>query len=243
MVSTTTVVLISIGIALVLSLIIWAFAVSSRWVLFGLRLWWADYKYKKKTGLLWVIDNSGNLGFPRPINLATYREEIGDNTYHWLRKQLDGLRFLGRPFLFYDNDDSKTTKGVYKVMYQDCKKDAQDPTQYGEPEYYVDDEGEYYTDEEGNPIPKLISQKPSVTLPPNFHQSLVAQEALQAMKSKIYDILDKYKYVFMIVAGIGIGIAVIFYLLYNIQSTQIPELISTAEAAKTACEAVMQPAG
>jgi hypothetical protein len=54
---TTALIFISAGIAIVLGLSIWAVSVSWHWVMFGVRLWYYDWRTKKRTGFLWIVDN------------------------------------------------------------------------------------------------------------------------------------------------------------------------------------------
>lgn len=93
MVDTGVLIAISAAVAVIFGLSIWAVSVSWKWVVFGVKLWYYDWRNKGKTGFLWRVDNSSNLGFPEFINLGNYSKEIGDDTFQYVRRQLQGLRF------------------------------------------------------------------------------------------------------------------------------------------------------
>ena len=83
----------------------------------------------------------------------------------------------------------------------------------------------------------LCQIKPSTTAPPSYFTSMLSQEGLKKIKGILDHILGKYKYVFMIIGGIGVGIGIILYFVYNQQEASI-ELLKIAKQTLEACKVV-----
>jgi len=223
-------ILIFLGV-LIISTIVFFFLVTIKWSIFGFKVWYHDMTHKGKIGYLWRRDASNNLRLPTLMNLDKLKKDIGDDTFAYTREQLNGCTLFGKPFVIFDSDDNKTSWGLY--CQESDEKNA-------EPLYYKDKSGNYLKDSNGERIPILRARKPSVTMPPSFHQSLVSQQVLVQLRSKLYSILNKYQTVLYIVAGIGIGIAVNAYFSYQTYSVEIPLLKQSLQSVAQACQTVIQ---
>lgn len=210
------------------------FLITLKWSSFGFKLWWAETFGQKDIGFLWLREPNNNFKLPKLMAVHDLKKEIRHDTYSYNRDQLRGATLFGKPFVMFDREDNKNSIGLY---YQDCSKKNANPLFIGanNNQFFNADRGSALKDQNGEPIPKLMMVKPSISLPPSFHKNIVAQEVLQSLKSHVYQILEKYKYIFAITAGIGIGIAAILYLTYSIYDGKIPEVIEICRTSAEAC--------
>jgi len=217
-------------IGLMIFSFIFLYILSFKWVNFGVYNKIMSGRLKNKMGYLWIRDSGNNFDLPKIINLNKIKEEIDEDTYHYARDQLLGSTLFGKPFVIFDNEDNKTSLGLY---YHESEKT-------GEPAYLYDKVGKvrrYIRDDKGDKIPRLTQIKPAVSLPPAYYKSIVTQETFKNLRKYITDFMTKYKYIFLIVAGIGVGIGVMLYFLYN-QQEALPNVIKACEEAAKSCKVV-----
>lgn len=214
-------------IILMLFTFIFMYILAFKWVNFGIYNKIMSGRLKQKMGYLWIRDSGNNFDLPKIIDLNKIKEEIEEDTYHYARGQLLGSTLFGRPFVCFDNEDNKTSLGLYYHQSENS----------GEPAYLYDKVGKvrrYIRDENGDKIPRLTRIKPAVSLPPSYYKSIVTQETFKNLRKYITDFMTQYKYIFIIVAGIGVGIGVMIYFLYN-QQEMLPNVLSACENAVKAC--------
>lgn len=217
-------------IGLILFIVLMLYLFSYKWVNFGIKNYFMRGKLKHKMGYLWIRDSGNNFDLPIIINLNDIKKEIGEDTFHFTRQQLLGTTLFGRPFVMFDNEDNKTSLGLY---FHESEEDA-------EPAYIKIKEGKilkYLLDENGDKIPKLTQIKPAVSLNPAYYKAVITQDVFKNLRKYISDFIGKYKYVLLIVGGIGVGIGIILYFLYN-QQESLPQVLEYCKAASDACQVV-----
>ena len=218
-----TMIYIYIGVAVVLILLL----MGGKWLAFGYQYLFGKIKHKDAMGLVFMYDLSGNIGMPKIINMNAGKYVIKDKKtkmekeYFFTREMFQRTStFFGLPYVILSHDDSLTTAGIY---FQQNKLDDQ-----GKPSPL------FFKSEDGEVVPYLKPIKPSNTLPPDMVKASVIS---QNLKQILADVLFQYKTVFLIVAGIGIGIGVLLFFQYNMVSETFPlqeQLLREAiEAAKS----------
>lgn len=201
------------------------YVIAMKWVNFGVSLFFKKSSLKQNLGFLFLRDSGNNFDLPHIIDLREEKkEEKDEESWIYARQQLMGASFFGKPFVMFDNDDNKTSLGLY---FHATDEDA-------EPMYHANAEGELYTNQDGNNMPMLTQIKPAVSLPPSLFRSVVTQEVFKNLKKYIKDFVGKYKYVLLIVMGIGIGIGILIYFAYNNQE-KMPEILKMCKQAAEAC--------
>lgn len=220
------------AIMLVVFFFFFFYIVAYKWIHFGIKLWFAKQKYKSNTGFL-LIRNSGNdFSMPLIIDLRDLKKEIGHDTYVYSRSQLQGVTLFGLPFVMFDNDDNKASLGLY--VQDSGERDLEGNIINSESLYYCDESGDYITDKHGQKIPILTQYKPSISLPTSLFKSVVTQETFKNLKNYIKNVISVYKWVFGIIACIGVGIGVILYFMYA-QHEAIPMILTACQEASRSC--------
>jgi hypothetical protein len=208
------------GLGLLSTILFLLIIFSGKWFFFGLKDFFAKSKLKSHHGYLFLMDKANNMGLPKIIDLRKdkYSETLDGlkdgATYPYSSDDLMKGTFLGRPYLIKGYDDAKTSIGMY---YQESDKD-------GKPLFWLSPEGKT--------VPKLSELKPSVSLSPGFFTALVGDHALtQALK----DLMQKNSTLLYLLLGIGAGIIAIGFLLYNINTETLPQILQAAKDAAIAC--------
>jgi hypothetical protein len=197
---------------------------SGQYGLFGLRQALHKIKYKSNSGLIFLVNKSGNFGVPRLINLGdeTFKTKVKgvSRDYPINNEQLQKGTFWGRPFIIYNIDDVKTNIGIY---YQKCDSD-------GYPLFLE------MEDEKGNTkmIPNLSPLAPSISLSPTWLDALVGDRALTDALKQLF---SKHKTLLYILGGIAIATAFNVYVAYELSSAHIPAMLSELRGIKELIEA------
>lgn len=197
------------------------------WLLFGFKFLLSKLKYKENAGLVFFHNLSGNIGRPDIVDMSKGKYTLRDKKnklekeYFFTREMFRrDSTFFGLPYVILSHDDSLTTAGIY---FQQNHIVDKKPV----PQYFKTDDGEV--------VPYLKPIKPSITLPPDMIKASVISQNLKQILSEV---LIQYKTVFLIVAGIGIGIGVLLFFQYNMVSETFPlqeELLREAIEAAKAC--------
>lgn len=181
----------------------------------GLRIMLGKFKLKQNAGLIFLRSKSGNFAFPLVCDTSknefVLKKDKEELTYPISRTQFeDNGTFFGMPYVMYDVEDAKNSLGLY---YQASDKE-------GQPLYRTirDISGEEYSE------PVLSKVKSAITLPPSLIKALIGEQALtKALK----DLFANHQILLYIVIGniavAGIGV----YMLYELTSTSIPNIINT----------------
>lgn len=190
--------------------------VSLPYVMFGMKLLIKTMTTKKNVGLLFIRNLSDNFPLPHIIDLRENKYEFkinGENyTYLIQREHFVGLKFLGYPTAWFDANNMVTSIGIH---YHTLDKD-------GKPMF----------NEHGEPV--ISVEKPSHSLHPSLIKAILGSTALT---KAIEEIFQKHKTQIYILGGIGIGIAGSLYLMYQMQSVDIPLLMQEVQALKDVCVA------
>lgn len=188
------------------------FVLAAKWIILGLKIVWAKFRYKDFAGLAVPLNKVGDIGVPKVCDL---RNDTFDD--HPIPKDLN-KRFLGMPYFFYGSNDISTQAGIY---YPHTTKD-------GEPLYYKDENDNIILDNKGDPIPKIGAIKQGAV----FSKSLLKAIVLDlALTSAIKDLFAKNKQIFLFVA-IAMGASVIAaYFAYDFNSNYLPEIMSLLRTA------------
>lgn len=199
---------------------------GGKWLVFGMKLLIAKMKYKENLGLLFFQNLAGNIGMPIPVNISAGKYTVKDKKnkidkdYFFTREAFNRQStFFGLPFIIFSQDDALTTAGIY--FQQNSLDDNGKPTAL-----YL--EGD---DKQISPFLKPI--KPSIQLPPDMFKAAAISQNLKQILSEV---LLQYKTVFLIVAGIGIGIGIMLFLQYNMVSETLPALQTIMEQTLSAAQ-------
>ena len=215
-VKTLTITLICVFVVLCVALYI----LYQAWpyVLFALRLGRKINKWGyNNVGFMFLRNKSNNFNFPELIDLRQTKKErhIGDKieTFVYSREQLENGKFFGFPYVIFDDDDNKTSIGLYY----------------------------HQSDENGNPLfedvlvgfsekkepilrkrPLLTTFKPAVTMPPSFYRVIIDGER---MTKALVDFFEKYRVIIYCVLGVGVLVIAVGGIAYYIYNKQIPQVI------------------
>ena len=146
--------LILLGVFIIFVVTGFFYIVASKWINFGIKYFLKKNSLQQNLGFMWIRDSGNNFDLPKIIDLRVQKKQLGVDTFLYAREQLLGANFLGKPFVMFDNDDNKTSLGLY---FQESNPET------AEPMYYIDPKGNAYTDASGNKMPMLSQIKPSTT--------------------------------------------------------------------------------
>lgn len=227
---TVKVLAITSSVLLILLLVCYfLISMAGPYLWFGIKLQRAKSKLgASNVGLMFLRNKSNNFSLPAIIDLQNFKftRKKSDNTetYLYARDQLKDGKFFGFPYCIFDDDDNKTSVGLY---YAHTNAD-------GSPAY--EDVIVGY-DENKKPVirkkPVITPIKPAVTLPPEFYKSILDGEK---MSKSIKDFLDKYQNLFYILLGIGALVLIVGFIVYNVKTKDIPQVINACKSAVTAAE-------
>ena len=172
------------GIYFVLFIFIFL-ALSWKWTIFGLKLFFKRTFSKGKVGLHFIEDLSGDFVMPHIIDLSKENHKYGKKEYVINSEQLQGARMFNMPFIMHPQDDTKTSAGIY---------------------YAQSDE------ETGDFNGEILQTKPSVTLPPSLLRAIVHTKALTLA---IEELFNKHRTQIYILGAIGVGLAISVYFGYE----------------------------
>ena len=205
------------GIVFLLLLI---FGVTSRWIFFGLKLFFLKRRYHNNIGLLFLRSIGTNFTFPRIVPLdkqiKTDKKEIRTFTRDMFK---DGT-FWNIPFMFMDVDDMKTTLGIYKIqcdpqgnpLHYAINTPESLKTAYAQahPESKEQDYGVITTR-----IPMLEPVKESVTVSPELLKTAFSAAALAGA---LEEFLRKYTWILYLAGAAALFAAIAAYLAFNNQN-------------------------
>lgn len=220
------------AVMLVLFGVFFMYAIIMKWVHFGWKLFIAKWRWGSNTGFLFTRSAGNNFGLPKIMNLGELKKKVGDDTYIYSRNQLLGTTLFGCPYIMFDSEDNKSSIGLY--FQESGTTDENGQTIDAEPVFYMDDDGDFITDKHGQKIPYLTQLKPAISMPTSIFQSVLTQEIFKNLKKYLTSMASHYKWIFAIVAGIGVGIGIILYFQYN-QQEMLPTVIAACEAARASC--------
>lgn len=204
---------------------------SLKWVIFSLKLLFANARYKKaNVGLLFNRNMGNNFALPEIICIKDNRSEKPDKINMFDRAMFSEGTFFGYPFAFIDSEDTKTSYGLYKVQLDE----------EGRPMTHKIDLGE--VDEAGNPelietdLPVLHKLKSSVTVSPHLMKTVIAAAALS---KAVEEFVKKNQYILYAAAGACILAGGALFFSYNNQNSIATfcgeQLLNTKNAIITAC--------
>lgn len=225
---------IMFGVMLLLFFIFFFYVIAMKWIHFGWALFFAKWKYGSSTGFLFTRSAGNNFSLPKIINLQEYKKDVKNNTYIYSRNQLLGTTFFGCPYIMFDTEDNKTSIGLYfqESGHVNDKGELID----AEPSFYMEVDGDFILDKYGEKIPHITQLKPAISMPTSIFQSVLTQEIFKNLKKYLTSVALHYKWIFGIIALIGIGIGIILYFQYNQQET-LPKVLEMCRAAQAACGA------
>lgn len=208
-------------------------ALNMKWVVFGTKLFIANMRFKRaNVGLLFSRNIGNNFALPAIIKITDNRTEDPQKIQMYDRAMFSEGTFFGYPFAFVDQEDTKTSYGLYKVQ---CDE-------HGNPLTHKIDMGE--KDEKGNSllieteIPVLKKLKSSVTVSPHLMKTVVAAAALsKAME----EFVKKNQWILYAAGGACILAGAAAFFAYNNQNSIATfcgeQLINTKTAIINACQA------
>lgn len=195
------------GILLIAMLL--AFVLAGKWLIIGIKLYIARFRYKDNAGILLLVNKAGAIGKLIPINLNAERYEIkmpkGQESKHFTysKEQLQKGTFFGFPFIIMVDDDTKTTVGWY---YHQSDPETHQPL--------------YYDAEKQ--IPVLSPIKDSVSMPPSYFDALVSDHVLtMALK----DFMASNSKIILIVSGGAIAAAAAAFFGFDMINTHMPAIM------------------
>ncbi len=144
-------------------------ALCGQFIGFALKFAIAKIRYKQEFGLIFYRNIGSNFTFPKIVSLKKNNVQDKDGLHPYSRDQFRDGTFWGKPFMFVDSDDVKTSYGLYK--------------------HQTDEEGHplfYAIKDEQNKIlnvPVLDAVKTSVSISPELLKTAFSAAALsQALK-------------------------------------------------------------
>lgn len=181
---------------------------------FGMKLIIKKMTTKNNVGLLFIRNLSDNYPLPHVIDLRKneYKFKINQTEYTYLinREHFTGFKFLNLPCVYFDANNMVTSIGLHF--------------------HKLDEKGEPIYNENGDPV--ISVEKQSYSLSPSLIKAILGSTALT---QAIQELFNKHRTLFMIIAGIGIGIGIILYILYNLTSTEIPMILNGINQLKDIC--------
>jgi hypothetical protein len=197
-------------ITLVIMFII--FAMSFKWIIFGLKY---STKKSKQYGLLLVKNRSNNMPLPYLVNLTkdAYKLRLNGETkiFPFTKDEFLEARLFGMPFTIRDFDDAGRSYGIY-----------------GKP---LDEKGEqetYTLDIDGQPIktdiPKLSTMKSAYRVDPDVINGVIAKHKLI---DSLMDFIKANKFILIGLFIIGIIALASFFVAYQNNSDMQDKVIPT----------------
>ena len=184
------------------------------YIWFGLKIMFKKMTSKNNVGLMFIRNLADNYPLPHVIDLRKdeYKFKIGKTEYTYLinREHFTGFKFLNLPCVYFDANNMVTSIGLHFH-----KLDAE-----GEPQYH----------ENGDPV--ISIEKQSYSLSPSLIKAILSSTALT---QAIQELFNKHRTLFIIIAGIGIGIGAMLYLQYNLTETDIPMIMDSLNQLKDIC--------
>jgi hypothetical protein len=105
------------------------FALSGKWLMFGLKFAIAKMKYKDNLGLMFVRGLGGNYSIPKLIDLSKLKFETASEFQPLSRDMFLGIRVFGCPCVFLDAEDATITTGLFKKVYNIIRKNSKEVVQ------------------------------------------------------------------------------------------------------------------
>lgn len=192
-------------------------------------LGWRLKKGGERSALMFVRPEKGDLEGPFPVKKGENSfllKEGGEKTFIYDGQAMQGAKMFGKPWFIYDLTDTKVTNGLYyhQNMIKEIEGESKSVPIYGTFQY-VDEKG---TQKIIKNHPYLSAEKNSITNPPKLVNAVIATEVMAGMAKEFF---LKYKNIFYIVAGIGIGIAILIYLVYEWLPKEIAQIVTEKTSA------------
>jgi len=193
------------------------FVLAGKYILIGLKVFWAKLLYKENAGFVLFINRSGKILTPKVINLSKSVFEYKKKTYPLATGKIDGDIF-GLPFLFINTDDTTRNAGIY---YPITDND-------GNQVFYEDITGNVILDKDNNPIPKYGTNKQGAVLDPEFLRSIILDQALTTALKDLFSKQKNLMILLIVAAGASVAAA---YFGFDFTQNQLPQLMSLAQTA------------